>query len=89
MLLAIPINVSTLWFLPISTGLLALGWLIVTSLNLFRSPPKVGHTVLGWLAGICLIDAFFLALLGQPLLILIAIGCFILTLLGHRFIMGT
>jgi hypothetical protein len=42
----------------------------------------------GWLAGICLIDAWFLALLDEPWLVVACLVCFIITVLGHRRIMG-
>ena len=44
---------------------------------------------MGWLAGICLVDAHALALLQRPDLIPIAIGCFVLTRGLHRWIEGT
>ena len=75
--------------LPIACGALFLGWTVASSLELFRPTPRIGKAVLGWLAGICLADAFVLALLGATPLILIALGCFAITVAGHRLIMGT
>jgi hypothetical protein len=45
--------------------------------------------VLGWLAGISLLDAFFLTLTPFPWLSLAALACFAVTVWGHRRIAGT
>jgi 4-hydroxybenzoate polyprenyltransferase len=76
-----------LW--PLITGSLLGLWLMRAGILVFRQPPQVKRAVLGWLSGICLVDTYFLTLLDQPLLALIAGGCFIITHLGHKRILGT
>ena len=51
--------------------------------------PRVRIVVLRWLAGISLVDAIFLALLGRPVLAAVALGCLVVTSWGHRRILGT
>lgn len=51
--------------------------------------PAMIRPILGLLGGICLIDAWFLALLGGTALAGMALGFFGLTLLAHRRILGT
>ncbi|HEX7010485.1 MAG TPA: UbiA family prenyltransferase [Phycisphaeraceae bacterium] len=64
-------------------------WLIGAARHLDRQPPDIRAVVHAHLAGICLIDAYFLALMGMPAAVLAAWLCFGLTLAGHRRIMGT
>ncbi|MHC5024142.1 MAG: UbiA family prenyltransferase [Planctomycetota bacterium] len=76
-------------------GVAAVGWILFCGRHLLGSQQAPGRTVLGWLAGICLVDAFFLALLAPwlgldwPLVAWISLGCFALTIAGHRRILGT
>ncbi len=51
--------------------------------------PRIRIVVLRWLAGISLVDAIFLALLGRPVLAAVALGCLVVTAWGHRRILGT
>lgn len=51
--------------------------------------PAMIRPILGLLGGICLIDAWFLALLGETALAGMSFGFFGLTLLAHRRILGT
>jgi len=51
--------------------------------------PRIRIVVLRWLAGISLVDAIFLALLGRPALAAAALGCLVATVWGHRRILGT
>ena len=51
--------------------------------------PRIRIVVLRWLAGISLVDAIFLALLGRPGLAAAALGCLVATVWGHRRILGT
>lgn len=75
---------------PLLSAFLMVAWLVASSaFHLNRTPPRIGGAVQGWLAGLCLIDAHVLALLDQPILMGIALFGFVLTLIGHRFIMGT
>lgn len=64
-------------------------WLASPINFVLARPPKTIKAVLTWLSGICLVDAYFLTLLGTPLLAAIAGGCFVLTAWGHRKILGT
>jgi len=52
-------------------------------------PPQVKRAVLIWLAGICLLDSLFLAVLASPALALVAGLCFVIVTLSHRRIKGT
>lgn len=70
-------------------GIVVLIWLIRSAYFIWSTPPKVVPAILGWLAGIALIDAYFLALLDRTDLAFIAVFCFIATTLGHRRILGT
>lgn len=70
-------------------GVAAIGWLLVTASYLMASPPQIGRAVHGWLAGICLIDAMYLGLLDRGEFAAAAAGCFLLTVIGHRYIQGT
>ena len=51
--------------------------------------PRIRVVVLRWLAGISLVDAIFLVLLGRPVLAAVALGCLVVTAWGHRRILGT
>lgn len=64
-------------------------WLIQALRNAIATPPRMKNAILGWLSGICLLDAFYLALLDQPILSVVALACFGLTAIGHRYILGT
>ncbi len=71
------------------TGALLLLWLVRAAERLFQRPPEIKRAVLGWLAGFCLLDAFYLTLLNRPDLAWAALACFAVTLWGHRRILGT
>jgi 4-hydroxybenzoate polyprenyltransferase len=75
------------WALP--AGMLALGWLAIAARFAFMRPPRTIQAVLTLLSGICLVDAFFLTLLGRPVLATLAGVCFAVTAWGHRRILGT
>lgn len=51
--------------------------------------PRIRSVVGRWLAGISLVDAICLALLGHPGLAVAAVGCLVVTAWGHRRILGT
>ena len=63
--------------------------LMIAARFVLLRPPLTRQAVMAWLAGICLIDAFFLMLLDQSAMALLAGACFGLTLAAHRFIAGT
>jgi hypothetical protein len=75
------------WTVP--AGLILTLWLIRSARFIWQSPPKVVPAVLGWLAGISLLDAFFLTFTPFPWLSLAAFACFAVTVWGHRRIAGT
>ncbi len=72
-----------------SMAVLAVLWLVVSARHTFVEPPRVRLAVMGWLSGICLVDAFYLAMLNQPTTAMIALGCFAVTVAGHRYILGS
>ena len=74
--------------LSIALHFLFFVWILGTLPYLLRRQPgDVPKAVLRLLAGICLLDAAVLA--DRPLLVLIALGCFMLTRRLHRSIPGT
>lgn len=77
------------WRWAMGVGPLLLLWLIRSARFIWQAPPKVVPAVLGWLAGISLLDAFFLTLTPFPGLSLAALACFAVTVWGHRRIAGT
>ncbi len=77
------------WLWPGVAGGVLLMWLMLPVVFVFKKPPATVKAILCWLSGMCLVDAYFLTLLGQPYVALVAAGCFALTAFGHRHIMGT
>jgi len=55
----------------------------------FGKPPRIKPAVLTWLAGICLLDCLFLAIMAQPAAALAAGAFFVVTALSYRKIGGT
>lgn len=66
-----------------------IAWLIRCAAFVYRAEPKMMPAVLGWIAGISLIDLFYLTLLDRPALAAVAFGAFVVTIWSHRRIMGT
>ncbi len=64
-------------------------WMARSCWLLLRSTPDVRGAVMGWLSGICLFDAALLSANGNDNLAFVAIGCFVLTAMGHRHMCGT
>ena len=77
------------WTWTALTALVLAAWLATAARRLFNHPPQTRQAVMAYLAGICLVDAYFLALLDRSALSLIAIACFIMTASAHRRIPGT
>jgi 4-hydroxybenzoate polyprenyltransferase len=77
------------WWPAIVAGVAVIAMVAVGGRSLRSTPPRIGDAVMMWLAGICLVDAYFLTLLDEPVLAVVAAACFVLTRLGHRFIRGT
>jgi 4-hydroxybenzoate polyprenyltransferase len=73
----------------IAAALLLVGWLGWCSHHVLRAAPNTGGAVQRWLAGLCLIDTYFLALLGMPAVAGVSVVCFALTRLAQRRIIGT
>lgn len=79
------------WFTAIVPAIALLVW-HSRSLWLTRiTPPKMVHAVMGWLAGLCLVDLLFVRTLGHvhDAWTLGILGCFMLTALAHRRIPGS
>jgi 4-hydroxybenzoate polyprenyltransferase len=77
------------WRVAASLAFVLSLWLARPIRLVFARPPKTLQAVLAWLSGICIVDAYFLALLDAPLLAAMAVACFLLTEWGHRKILGT
>ena len=83
-------------WITVNEALIAVGVAVVVILwqaravmRIFRVPPETKDAVHIWLSGFCLVDAFYLGVLGYTGLIAIPAACFLLTLLLQRRIMGT
>lgn len=74
---------------PVLFGSIAITQVFFTQRHLLSQSPGIQKTVMGLLAAICLMDGFFLTLLDQRGLALIALACFFITAWGHRYILGT
>ncbi|MDE0436574.1 MAG: UbiA family prenyltransferase [Bryobacterales bacterium] len=94
---AIPLIALTpgVWIMP-DEALLAAGVAVVMIVWQARAvkmvlqvPPETKSAVHVWLSGFCLIDAFYFSVLGYSGLIVVAVGCFLVTLLLQRRVMGT
>ncbi|MFA9476775.1 UbiA family prenyltransferase [Phycisphaerales bacterium AB-hyl4] len=70
-------------------GLCVLLWLGRCAQQYSDGPPHTRPAVMGWLAGMCLIDAYFLSLMGRPAFAGVALVCFGATLLWQRRVTGT
>ena len=70
-------------------AVMLIAWLIRCATFVYRAEPKMMPAVLGWIAGISLIDLFYLTLLNRPDLAAVALGAFAVTIWSHRRIMGT
>lgn len=77
------------WPLASAVAVMLIAWLIRCAALVYRAEPKMMPAVLGWIAGISLIDLFYLTLLGRPVLAAVAFGAFAVTIWSHRRIMGT
>jgi len=77
----------------IVTWLIVLLWLIFAARHALLRPGRrtldLRRGVMGMLAGICLIDAHYLALLGQEWWAMGAAACYALTAWGHQRILGS
>jgi len=74
---------------PLIAGTLLCLWLTGAAAMVMAPRPNTRRAVMAWIAGMCLLDMWFIVLLGRPLLAVLAGGCFVLTLLGHRRVSGT
>jgi 4-hydroxybenzoate polyprenyltransferase len=79
---------ATAAWTAIAIALLVL-WLLRCGAHAVRRPPRMRAAVMGWLAAICLADAYFLTLLDRPVPAAGAGVLFVLTILGHRRILGS
>jgi len=81
--------VPSVWDAAIGAALLTLGWLVWTQRHVLQPTLQLKPAVLGYLAGICLLDALYLTLLDHNTLAIVALACFVVTIMGHRIISGT
>jgi hypothetical protein len=80
-------SLERLWAAPF---VLVLGGWVVHSLRfLMGKPRRVPHAVVRLIAGIALVDAVWIALMGQPAWALVALGACGLTRLLQRYVPGT
>ncbi len=77
------------WSVAGLAAMMLIAWLIRCATFVYRAEPKMMPAVLGWIAGISLIDLFYLTLLDRPALAAVAFGAFAVTILSHRRFMGT
>ena len=77
------------WLVAGAAAVMLIAWLIRCATFVYRAEPKMMPAVLGWIAGISLIDLFYLTLLDRPALAAVAFGTFAVTIWSHRRIMGT
>jgi len=77
------------WTWTVIAAIVVTTWLLAVSRHALARPPRIGLAVAGWLAGICLLDGLYLTLLDRPALAGVALGCFIVTRIAHRRILGT
>ncbi len=75
--------------LALLTATVLVAWLIRGARLIYQQPPRTVPAVHAWLAGYCLIDAYFLSLLGRPVLAGVAMGCFMMTIWAQRRVAGT
>lgn len=76
-----------LWSLIAAVALF--GWGQIATARLLATPPRIGAAVSAWIAGISLVDAVFLTLLGAPVLALVAAACWVVTVVAQRRVAGT
>ncbi len=98
-LLAVPLAVvggtlgmlvqPAIWPAAVALGVATIGWLVWSTGYLRRQPPQPPRAIMGWLAGICLADATWAALFDRLDLAGLCAGCFVLTVLAHRRILGS
>jgi hypothetical protein len=84
-------GVSPIWISALAPALPLLVW-HARSVWLTRcTPPKTVHAVMGWLAGLCLVDLLFMRTLGDvsTAWAMVPLVCFMLTGFAHRRILGS
>ena len=64
-------------------------WFGRAARRLWQTQPQTGKTVRDWLAGICLVDGYFLVLLGRVELAALAGVLFVATVAAQRRMAGT
>lgn len=75
------------WVIPL--GLFFVTWNLRAAKAVSETPPRTKEAVLTWLSGMCIVDSFFLSLLGRHGLSVMALAAFVLTHQAHKRIMGT
>lgn len=87
LLAAAPVMVEQREPLPFLCAALLLGWSLRSVSFALRG--RIPKAVVSLIAGVALVDALFISLLADPPLVLLALGCFLLTLRWQRHIPGT
>lgn len=82
-----PLGSNLIWA-SIAAMVLVL-WLGRAAAFVLTNPPATKDAVLTWISGMCLVDAYFLTLMGWPVAALFAGGCFVATVIAHQRIAGT
>jgi hypothetical protein len=75
--------------LTLAIGVVLIAWLIWVAMTVGDPRAPVVQAVMAWIAGMCLLDAFYLSLLNQPVAAGAALALFLLTRMGHRRILGS
>ena len=86
-LLVFDLGALDVWAIP--AMLIMILWLARGTSHLRATPSRGVPAILTWLSGMALMDAFFLVLLGYSSVALLACGCFLMTVLAHKRILGT
>lgn len=76
-------------YIVIVLGVLYVLWTVYAICALYTQPPRMRHAVMSLIAGICLLDAYNLAVLGQPVAACVAVALFVVTVAGHTKVSGT
>ena len=83
------LSIGGLRLLQWVAGALLILWIGWSGADLMRTPARPIAAVLRLLAGICIVDALYLATVGGELLVPLSMGCLALTVRAHKRIPGT
>ncbi len=77
------------WLAPILAAIGMSLWVLSSVRFVRRTPPFIPGAIMTQLAGICLVDAVWLAALNDLVGLAVALACFIVTVIGHTRIAGS